>query len=142
MNRYIPYALVVMAVVFSIFGMAADGLHWPKICALAALHLCFVKLLSGTLQSIFDEVALGQYGKAWTLGALGVSFAVFDIWLVHFGLELMLVDWPTFGVYLASVAFCSVNIFAHWAYTPTVSEEMTEADTIGSNITHLNRKMT
>lgn len=141
MNRYIPYALVAMAVVFAIFGMAAEGLSVPHICALAALHLCFVKLLSGTLQSIFDEVDAGKTGKAITLGLLGGCFAVLDIWLVHFGLALILTGWNEFGVYAASFAFTAVNIFAHWAYTPSETEEITEEETLGSNISHLNRVM-
>ncbi len=138
MNRYLPYALVGMSVVFSIFGMIESGKHYATIAALAALHLVFVKLLSGSLQSIIDEWKQNT-AKAVTLIFLGLSFAVFDIWLVHFGLELMLTDWSELAVYGASIAFASINVFAHWAYTPTQAKP--EAETLGDNITDIRSKL-
>jgi hypothetical protein len=138
MNRYLPYALVGMSVIFSIFGMADQGLDWAKIAALATLHLVFVKLLSGTLQSIIDE-SKGNTPKAVTLAVLGLSFTAFDVWLVHFGLELMLIGWDGTAVYAASIAFAAVNVFAHWAYTPTKAKPA--AETLGENITSIRSKL-
>lgn len=140
MNKYLPYALVGMSVVFSIFGMHDKGLGWAKIAALAALHLVFVKLLSGTLQSIIDE-SKRNVPKAVTLAVLGMSFTAFDIWLVHFGLELMLIGWDASAVYAASAAFAAVNVFAHWAYTPTVVQAENEGETLGTNITSLRNRL-
>lgn len=140
MVKHIPYGLVAMSVVFSIFGMIDMGLHWAQIVALAALHLCFVILLANTLEAIIDE-SKNNVPKAFTLGILGFAFTVFDVWLVHFGLALMLTGWNDLGVYLASTAFAVVNIFAKWAYTPTEIEEKTEAEHVGQNIAHLNKVM-
>lgn len=138
MNRYLPYVLVVMSVVFSIFGMVEDQKHWATIAALAALHLVFVKLLSGTLQSVIDEWSQNT-AKAVALILLGISFTVFDVWLVHFGLELMLTGWTELAVYGASIAFAAVNVFAHWAYTPTGTKP--ESETLGDNITSIRSKL-
>ena len=142
MNKYLPYALVVMAVVFSIFGMADAGMHPLKIAALATLHGIFVKLLSGTLQSMIDE-AKANVPKAFTLGFLGLSFGIFDVWLVHYGLGLMLEGWTELAVYGASVAFAAVNVFAHWAYTPTQpkADDIENAGIIGATVTRLRGKV-
>lgn len=139
MNRYLPYALVAMSVVFSVFGMHAEHLHPAKIAALAALHALFVKLLSGTLTDIVREWGANP-AKSVTLVFIGMAYAAFDIWLVHYGLAFMLEGWHEALVWPASIAFTAINVFAHWAHTPTPQKEATSS--LGDNVHDLTGRMT
>lgn len=139
MNRYLPYALVAMSVVFSIFGMIDEDLHVAKIAALAILHGLFVKLLSGTLDDIIREWKINR-PKAVTLVVIGSAYATFDVWLVHYGLAFMLDGWHETLVWPASIAFTAINIFAHWVHTPTKEQE--QSSSLGENVHSINDRMT
>ena len=133
-NRYIPFGFVLMSVVFSIFGMADQNEPIPKIIALATLHCMFVLMLAGALELSMHEYALKHYVKMTCVILLAGAFGAFDVWLVHYGLELMLTDWSTVGVWAGSVAFAVINVFAHWGYTPSEEVEAKKPVAKVSNI--------